>query len=163
MCLASCTKVIDGRQYNLNEQLGLPEDSSLQSLVGCLGINDTEGGAFRLLKRIRQRTAFEAFWKTESVICHFVTGPVPQPLNPCLQKITWHCTECETGDVTAVNYVLTAKNITAWRKRTGIGKNQTRSILSSWRKKKSTRLSLKSWTRSFAMNWTGFPFLYQAV
>ena len=26
-------QVIDGRQYNLNEQLGLPEDSSLQSLV----------------------------------------------------------------------------------------------------------------------------------
>ena len=50
-------QVIDGRQYNLNEQLGLPEDSSLQSL----GINDTEGGSFRLFEGIRQRTAFEAF------------------------------------------------------------------------------------------------------
>ena len=40
-------QVIDGRQYNLNEQLGLPAESG-----GCLGINDTEGGSFRLFEGI---------------------------------------------------------------------------------------------------------------
>lgn len=54
-------QVIDGRQYNLNEQLGPAGRFQSAESGGCLGINDTEGGSFRLFEGIRQRTAFEAF------------------------------------------------------------------------------------------------------
>ncbi len=37
-------QVIDGRQYNLNEQLGLPEDSSLQSLVDAWALTIPKEG-----------------------------------------------------------------------------------------------------------------------
>lgn len=85
-------QVIDGRQYNLNEQLGLPEDSSLQSLVDAWALTIPEKGLSDFLKEFDRERLLKRF-ETESGIYHFVTGPVPQPLNPCLQKITWHCTE----------------------------------------------------------------------
>ena len=52
--------------------------------------------------------------------------------------------DAETGDVIAVNYVLDRTEHYRLEEKNGHWKNQTRSILSSWKKKKSTRLSLKS-------------------
>lgn len=85
-------QVIDGRQYNLNEQLGLPEDSSLQSLVDAWALTIPKEGLSDFLKEFDRERLLKRFENGERHIS-FVTGPVPQPLNPCLQKITWLCTE----------------------------------------------------------------------
>lgn len=54
-------QVIDGRQYNLNEQLGLPEDSSLQSLVDAWALTIPKEGLSDFLKEFDRERLLKRF------------------------------------------------------------------------------------------------------
>ena len=54
-------QVIDGRQYNLNEQLGLPENSSLQSLVDAWALTIPKEGLSDFLKEFDRERLLKRF------------------------------------------------------------------------------------------------------
>ena len=50
-------QVVDGVDYDLNEQLGMPENSSFSEL----GFNDSERGKKRILRNFEPRETFRTF------------------------------------------------------------------------------------------------------
>ena len=69
----SMYQVVNGKKYNLNEQLGLPENSSLQSLVDAWALTIPEEGLKDFLHEFdghwkNQTESMRSFWKKRKSI-----------------------------------------------------------------------------------------------
>ena len=107
----SMYQVVNGKKYNLNEQLGLPENSSLQSLVDAWALTIPEEGLKDFLHEFDRERLLKRF---ENGIYRSDTGPGLLLLNPCLQKITWLCTVKRKPEMSLqLIMFLTVQNIIA--------------------------------------------------
>ena len=99
-------QVIDGRQYNLNEQLGLPEDSSLQSLVDAWALTIPKEGLSDFLKEFDRERLLKRFENGERHISfrYWTRTATFEPMLAEDHMALYR--DAETGDVIAVNYVL---------------------------------------------------------
>lgn len=99
-------QVIDGRQYNLNEQLGLPEDSSLQSLVDAWALTIPKEGLSDFLKEFDRERLLKRFENGERHISfrYWTRTATFEPMLAENHMALYR--DAETGDVIAVNYVL---------------------------------------------------------
>ena len=99
-------QVVDGKVYNLNEQLGLPENSSLQSLVDAWALTIPEEGLQDFLKEFDRERLLKRFENGERHIS-FRYWTRTATFEPMLAEdhMALYKDE-ETGDVIAVNYVL---------------------------------------------------------
>ena len=99
-------QVVDGKVYNLNEQLGLPENSSLQSLVDAWALTIPEEGLQDFLKEFDRERLLKRFENGEQHIS-FRYWTRTATFEPMLAEdhMALYRDE-ETGDVIAVNYVL---------------------------------------------------------
>ena len=99
-------QVIDGRQYNLNEQLGLPEDSSLQSLVDAWALTIPKEGLSDFLEEFNRERLMKRFENGERHISfrYWTRTATFEPMLAEDHMALYR--EEKTGDVIAVNYVL---------------------------------------------------------
>ena len=99
-------QVVNGKIYNLNEQLGLPENSSLQSLVDAWALTIPEEGLQDFLKEFDRKRLLKRFENGERHIS-FRYWTRTATFEPMLAEdhMALYRDE-ETGDVIAVNYVL---------------------------------------------------------
>ena len=102
----SMYQVVDGKVYNLNEQLGMPENSNLQILVDAWALTIPEEGREDFLKEFNRERLLNHFENGERHISfrYWTRTATFEPMlaedHLALYK------EKETGDIIAVNYVL---------------------------------------------------------
>ena len=102
----SMYQVVDGKVYNLNEQLGMPENSNLQILVDAWALTIPEEGREDFLKEFNRERLLNRFENGERHISfrYWTRTATFEPMlaedHMALYK------EKETGDIIAVNYVL---------------------------------------------------------
>ena len=102
----SMHQVVDGKVYNLNEQLGMPENSNLQILVDAWALTIPEEGREDFLKEFNRERLLNRFENGERHISfrYWTRTATFEPMlaedHLALYK------EKETGDIIAVNYVL---------------------------------------------------------
>ena len=102
----SMYQVVDGKVYNLNEQLGMPENSNLQILVDAWALTIPEEGREDFLKEFNRDRLLNRFENGERHISfrYWTRTATFEPMlaedHLALYK------EKETGDIIAVNYVL---------------------------------------------------------
>ena len=102
----SMYQVVDGKVYNLNEQLGMPENSNLQILVDAWALTIPEEGREDFLKEFNRERLLNRFENGERHISfrYWTRTATFEPMlaedHLALYK------EKETGDIIAVNYVL---------------------------------------------------------
>ena len=102
----SMYQVVDGKVYNLNEQLGLPENSSLQSLVDAWALTIPEEGLQDFFKEFDRERLLNRFENGERHIS-FRYWTRTATFKPMLAEDHMALYRDEkTGDVIAVNYVL---------------------------------------------------------
>ena len=102
----SMYQVVDGKVYNLNEQLGMPENSNLQILVDAWALTIPEEGREDFLKEFNRERLLNRFENGERHIS-FRYWTRTATFEPMLAE--YHLAlyrEKETGDIIAVNYVL---------------------------------------------------------
>jgi signal transduction histidine kinase/ActR/RegA family two-component response regulator len=102
----SMYQVVNGKKYNLNEQLGLPENSSLQSLVDAWALTIPEEGLQDFLHEFDRERLLKRFENGERHIS-FRYWTRTATFEPMLAEdhMALYRKE-ETGDIIAVNYVL---------------------------------------------------------
>ncbi|MFR7928983.1 MAG: hypothetical protein ACLU5B_16080 [Mediterraneibacter faecis] len=109
----SMYQVVNGKKYNLNEQLGLPENSSLQSLVDAWALTIPEEGLKDFLHEFDRERLLKRL-QMVNVIYRSDTGPGLLLLSLCLQKITWLCIGKKRPEMSLQSIMfLTVQNITA--------------------------------------------------
>ena len=102
----SMYQVMDGKVYNLNEQLGMPENSNLHALVDAWALTIPEEGREDFLKEFDRERLLNRFENGERHISfrYWTRTSTFEPMlaedNMALYR------EKETGDIIAVNYVL---------------------------------------------------------
>ena len=99
-------QVLDGVEYDLNEQLGMPENSSFSELVKIWALTIPEEGREEFLETVNREKLLERFYKGEQHITfYYWTRTVTY--EPMLAENHMALFEDEeTGDVLAINYVL---------------------------------------------------------
>ena len=102
----SMYQVVNGKKYNLNEQLGLPENSSLQSLVDAWALTIPEEGLKDFLHEFDRERLLKRFANGERHISfrYWTRTATFEPMLAEDHMALYR--EEETGDVIAVNYVL---------------------------------------------------------
>ena len=102
----SMYQVVNGKKYNLNEQLGLPENSSLQSLVDAWALTIPEEGLQDFLHEFDRERLLKRFANGERHISfrYWTRTATFEPMLAEDHMALYR--EEETGDVIAVNYVL---------------------------------------------------------
>ena len=102
----SMYQVVNGKKYNLNEQLGLPENSSLQSLVDAWAMTIPEEGLKDFLHEFDRERLLNRFENGERHISfrYWTRTATFEPMLAEDHMALYR--EEETGDVIAVNYVL---------------------------------------------------------
>ena len=102
----SMYQVINGKKYNLNEQLGLPENSSLQSLVDAWALTIPEECLKDFLHEFDRERLLNRFENGERHISfrYWTRTATFEPMLAEDHMALYR--EEETGDVIAVNYVL---------------------------------------------------------
>ena len=109
----SMYQVVNGKKYNLNEQLGLPENSSLQSLVDAWALTIPEEGLKDFLHEFDRERLLNRFENGERHIS-FRYWTRTATFEPCLQKITWLCTVKRKQEMSLqLIMFLTVQNIIA--------------------------------------------------
>lgn len=99
-------QIVDGVNYDLNEQLGMPENSSYTELVDLWALTIPEEGRDEFLKVMNRENLLECFRNGErhiSVTYWTRTAKYEPMLAEDHMAIF---TDEETGEVLAVNYVL---------------------------------------------------------
>lgn len=102
----SMYQIVNGKKYNLNEQLGLPENSSLQSLVDAWALTIPEEGLKDFLHEFDRERLLNRFENGERHISfrYWTRTATFEPMLAEDHMALYR--EEETGDVIAVNYVL---------------------------------------------------------
>lgn len=102
----SMYQVVNGKKYNLNEQLGLPENSSLQSLLDAWALTIPEEGLKDFLHEFDRERLLNRFENGERHISfrYWTRTATFEPMLAEDHMALYR--EEETGDVIAVNYVL---------------------------------------------------------
>ena len=102
----SMYQVVDGKVYNLNKQLGMPENSNLQILVDAWSLTIPEEGREDFLKEFNRESLLNRFENGERHIS-FRYWTRTATFEPMLAEDHLALySEKETGDIIAVNYVL---------------------------------------------------------
>ena len=102
----SMYQVMDGKVYNLNEQLGMPENSNLHTLVDAWALTIPEEGREDFLKEFNRERLLNRFENGERHIS-FRYWTRTATFEPMLAEDHMALySEKETGDIIAVNYVL---------------------------------------------------------
>lgn len=99
-------QVIDGKKYNLNEQLGIPENASLTELVSAWAGTIPKEGLQEFFREFDRERLLERFENGETHIS-FNYWTRTATFEPMLAED--HIAmfrDAQTGDVMAVNYVL---------------------------------------------------------
>ena len=102
----SMYQVVNGKKYNLNEQLGLPENSSLQSLVDAWALTIPEEGLKDFLHEFDRERLLNRFENGERHISFQYWTRTATFESMLAEDHMALYREEETGDVIAVNYVL---------------------------------------------------------
>ena len=102
----SMYQVVNGKKYNLNEQLGLPENSSLQSLVDAWALTIPEEGLQDFLNEFDRERLLKRFANGERHISFQYWTRTATFESMLAEDHMALYREEETGDVIAVNYVL---------------------------------------------------------
>ena len=99
-------QVIDGVNYDLNEQLGMPENSRFTDLVGLWALTIPEPGRDAFLQVMNRDALLERFYNGERYISfdYWTRTATYEPMLAEDHMAIY--TDNETGDVLAVNYVL---------------------------------------------------------
>lgn len=102
----SMYQVVDGKVYNLNEQLGMPENSNLQILVDAWALTIPEEGREDFLKEFNRERLLNRFEHGERHISfrYWTRTATFEPMLAEDHMALYR--EKETGDIIAVNYVL---------------------------------------------------------
>lgn len=102
----SMYQVVDGKVYNLNEQLGMPENSNLQILVDVWALTIPEEGREDFLKEFNRESLLNRFENGERHISfrYWTRTATFEPMLAEDHLALYR--EKETGDIIAVNYVL---------------------------------------------------------
>ena len=102
----SMYQVVDGKVYNLNEQLGMPENSNLQILVDVWALTIPEEGRKDFLKEFNRESLLNRFENGERHISfrYWTRTATFEPMLAEDHLALYR--EKETGDIIAVNYVL---------------------------------------------------------
>ena len=102
----SMYQVVDGKVYNLNEQLGMPENSNLQILVDAWALTIPEEGREDFLKEFNRERLLNRFENGERHISfrYWTRTATFEPMLAEDHMALYR--EKETGDIIAVNYVL---------------------------------------------------------
>ena len=102
----SMYQVVNGKKYNLNEQLGLPENSNLQRLVDAWALTIPEEGLKDFLHEFNRERLLNRFENGERHISfrYWTRTATFEPMLAEDHMALYR--EEETGDVIAVNYVL---------------------------------------------------------
>ena len=102
----SMYQVVDGKVYNLNEQLGMPENSNLQILVDAWALTIPEEGREDFLKEFNRERLLNRFENGERHISfrYWTRTATFEPMLAEDHLALYR--EKETGDIIAVNYVL---------------------------------------------------------
>ena len=102
----SMYQVVDGKVYNLNEQLGMPENSNLQILVDAWALTIPEEGRKDFLKEFNRERLLNRFENGERHISfrYWTRTATFEPMLAEDHLALYR--EKETGDIIAVNYVL---------------------------------------------------------
>ena len=102
----SMYQVMDGKVYNLNEQLGMPENSNLQILVDAWALTIPEEGREDFLKEFNRERLLNRFENGERHISfrYWTRTATFEPMLAEDHMALYR--EKETGDIIAVNYVL---------------------------------------------------------
>ena len=102
----SMYQVVDGKVYNLNEQLGMPENSNLQILVDAWALTIPEEGREDFLKEFNRESLLNRFENGERHISfrYWTRTATFEPMLAEDHLALYR--EKETGDIIAVNYVL---------------------------------------------------------
>ena len=106
----SMYQVVDGKVYNLNEQLGMPENSNLQILVDAWALTIPEEGREDFLKEFNRERLLNRFENGERHISfrYWTRTATFEPMLAEDHLALYR--EKETGDIIAVNYVCVAYN-----------------------------------------------------
>ena len=102
----SMYQVVNGKVYNLNEQLGMPENSNLQILVDAWALTIPEEGREDFLKEFNRESLLNRFENGERHISfrYWTRTATFEPMLAEDHLALYR--EKETGDIIAVNYVL---------------------------------------------------------
>ena len=102
----SMYQVMDGKVYNLNEQLGMPENSNLHTLVDAWALTIPEEGREDFLKEFNRERLLNRFENGERHISfrYWTRTATFEPMLAEDHMALYR--EKETGDIIAVNYVL---------------------------------------------------------
>ena len=102
----SMYQVVDGKVYNLNEQLGMPENSNLQILVDAWALTIPEEGREDFLKEFNRERLLNRFENGERHISfrYWTRTATFEPMLAEDHMALYR--DKETGDIIAVNYVL---------------------------------------------------------
>ena len=102
----SMHQVVDGKVYNLNEQLGMPENSNLQILVDAWALTIPEEGREDFLKEFNRERLLNRFENGERHISfrYWTRTATFEPMLAEDHMALYR--DKETGDIIAVNYVL---------------------------------------------------------
>ena len=102
----SMYQVMDGKVYNLNEQLGMPENSNLHALVDAWALTIPEEGREDFLKEFDRERLLNRFENGERHISfrYWTRTATFEPMLAEDHMALYR--EKETGDIIAVNYVL---------------------------------------------------------
>ena len=102
----SMYQVVDGKVYNLNKQLGMPENSNLQILVDAWSLTIPEEGREDFLKKFNRESLLNRFENGERHISfrYWTRTATFEPMLAEDHLALYR--EKETGDIIAVNYVL---------------------------------------------------------
>ena len=102
----SMYQVMDGKVYNLNEQLGMPENSNLHTLVDAWALTIPEEGREDFLKEFNRESLLNRFENGERHISfrYWTRTATFEPMLAEDHMALYR--DNETGDVIAVNYVL---------------------------------------------------------
>lgn len=88
----SMYQVVDGKVYNLNEQLGMPENSNLQILVDAWALTIPEEGREDFLKEFNRESLLNRFENGE----RHISDMYPQYWTPSIGG-TYHCCASTSG------------------------------------------------------------------
>ena len=102
----SMYQVMDGKVYNLNEQLGMPENSNLHTLVDAWALTIPEEGREDFLKEFNRERLLNRFENGERHISfrYWTRTATFEPMLAEDHMALYR--DKETGDIIAVNYVL---------------------------------------------------------
>lgn len=99
-------QVVDGKRYNLNEQIGLPENASFTDLVQVWARTVPQDGIEEFLKNFDRKRLLSCFLQNETHVSFSFWTRTAKFEPMFAENHIAMFQDMETGDVMAVNYVL---------------------------------------------------------